>query len=429
MKIQDFPNAITPEAMLPELLGMLEKLVAFDTVRRPAEPGMPFGAKSAEALNWILETARRDGFAAVNLDNYCGYIEYGSGPEMFAVACHLDTVPTGDPAEWTSPPFRMTRRDGAVYGRGCNDDKGPIAAVYQLMRELKKHNVEMKRRMRFIIGCGEETGSSCLEHYCAHEEIPKYGITPDALYPVVCGECGILHFTLEKHFRPGENRLKLVAGSVVNAVPGKAEAEYEGEKFSAAGRAAHASRPHLGENALVKLCAELDGKVDSDFPKLVLRANRAALGLELKDEHSELTLVPSLAEVNEEHASLKCDIRFPVTMKQQEIVSRLVDGFADTDYLLSIDYAENPLYFSPDTPFIAELLNAYIEATGDREAKPLVIGGGTYAKHMPNTVAFGATFPGKSSTAHEVDERWREADILLNLKVLARAFGALDALD
>ena len=162
MRVQDFPAAVDPEQMLPEVLELLERLVAFDTVRRPAEPGMPFGAKSAEALAWLLKKAAEDGFTAVNLDNYCGYVEYGDGPEMFAVVGHLDVVPTGDPADWSSPPFRMTRRDGAVFGRGCADDKGPIAAVYRLMCELKAREVKLKRRMRLIVGCGEETGASCL---------------------------------------------------------------------------------------------------------------------------------------------------------------------------------------------------------------------------------------------------------------------------
>lgn len=429
MRIEDFPASIDPEKLLPEVLDLLERLVAFDTVRRPALPGMPFGQSSAEALNWLIDTAKRDGFTAVNLDNYCGYIEYGEGPEMFAVACHLDTVPTGDPEDWTTPPFVMTLRDGAVYGRGCSDDKGPLAAVYSLMRELKARNVKLKRRMRLIVGCGEETGSSCLDHYCGHAEHPRYGITADAGYPVICGECGILHFSLEKKFRPGENRLLLKAGSVVNAVPGKAEAEYDGRKFSAVGRAAHASHPESGDNALVKLCSELAGKVDSDFPQLVLKTNRRDLDLELEDEHSRLTLVPSLAEVDAEHAKLCGDIRFPVTMKRGEIVSRLERGFSGSGYAFSVDTAEDPLYFAPDTPFISGLLDAYAEVTGDRGAKPRVIGGGTYAKHLPRTVAFGCTFPGTSSTAHEVDERWRLDDIKLNLRVLAKALCVLDKLD
>ena len=63
MRAEDFA-AVNVDALLPETLALLKKLVAFDTVRRPAEPGMPFGRNNAEALAWLLETAKRDGFNA-----------------------------------------------------------------------------------------------------------------------------------------------------------------------------------------------------------------------------------------------------------------------------------------------------------------------------------------------------------------------------
>ena len=429
MRPEEFPAAVDAQALLPEIVELTKRLVAFDTVRRPAEPGMPFGRKSAEALNWLLDTAKRDGFTAVNLDNYCGYIEYGEGAELAAVASHLDIVPTGDVAEWTTPPFEMARKNGVLRGRGVSDDKGPLAVVYTLMRELKRKNVKLKRRLRLIVGCAEETGSECLDYYRKHAEAPKYGFTPDANFPVICGECGMIQFKLEKKYRPGENRLKLKAGVVINAVPGRAEAEYDGTIYAAVGRAAHASHPERGENALLKLCRELDGKVDSDFPALVLKTDRAQLDLELEDEVSKLTLVPSLAEVDETHAQLRGDIRFPVTMRSPEIIARLERAYAGCSYTLTTRVVDEPLYFPPETPFIAALQSAYVEETGDRESKPLVIGGGTYAKHLANTVAFGCSFPGHDYGEHEVDEHCPEADLAAAAKIIARAIAKLDALD
>lgn len=429
MRPEEFVSALDADALLSEIVELTGQLVAFDTVRRPAEPGMPFGRQSAEALAWLIDLAKRDGFTAVNLDNYCGYIEYGDGPEMVAVACHLDVVPTGDASEWTTPPFEMARRNGVLYGRGVSDDKGPLAVVYTLMRELKRKDVKLKRRLRLIFGCGEETGSECLDHYRAHAEAPRYGFTPDANFPVICGECGMIQFALEKKFRPGENMLKLRAGVVINAVPGRAEAEYKGKVFGAVGRAAHASHPERGDNALVKLCRELDGKVASDFPQLVLMTNRADLDLELEDAVSKLTLVPSLAEVDMTRAKLQGDIRFPVTMRSPEIAARLERAYAYSGYTLTVKVIDEPLYFPPETPFIAALQSAYAETTGDTVSKPLVIGGGTYAKHLPNTVAFGCSLPGHRYGAHEVDEACPEADLAAAAKILARAIVKLDALD
>ena len=428
MTPKEFAAAVDPEQMLPEVLTTVAKLVSFDTVRRPPLPGMPFGKTTAEALNWLIDLARADGFKAENLDNYCGYIEYGEGEELIAAACHLDVVPAGDPADWNTPPFEMVRDEEFIYGRGVSDNKGPMAVVYQLMREMKKRGVKLHRRFRLIVGCAEETGSECLDHYCAHAEHPVYAFTPDASYPVICGECGILRFALEKRYKPGENRLFLKAGTVINAVPGRADAEYEGKKIHVEGKAAHASHPESGDNALLKLCAELKGKVDSDFPDLVSRLTREDMDLVLSDAVSKLTLVPSLAEADADHAEVQCDIRFPVTMRSKEIVARIEKFVSGTGYTLTIGGVEEPLYFPPDTPFVVELQKIYAEMTGDTESKPLVIGGGTYAKHLPNTVAFGCGFRGHASHAHGPNERRRLANMMLNMRILARAIAVLDEL-
>lgn len=429
MRIEDFVAAVEPEKLLPEVLETLKMLVSWDTVRREALPGMPFGRNNAEALHKFLSLAEAEGFKTVNVDNYCGYVEYGSGEEMVAVACHLDVVPPGELADWKTPPFELTRIGDELYGRGVADDKGPLAIIWQLMRELKRHDVKLKRRLRFIVGCGEETGSECLTYYRTHEEIPRYAIVPDVGYPIVCGEYGVLRFALERRFAPGENRLKLKAGVVVNAIPAHAEAEYGGVRYAAEGKAGHAARPHLGDNALVKLCAELNGKVDSDFPALVCRANRAGFGLELDDDYSHLTLVPSVAEVNEEHAVLKCDIRFPVTMRIADIVERIRKAIAGTAYELSIISSAEPLYFPPDSPFVSKLSAAYSEFTGDHESRPRVNAGSTYAKRLPTAVAFGCTLPGCGRNVHAPNECWHIRNLTVNLKIMARAIEILDGLE
>ena len=54
-----------------------------------------------------------------------------------------------------------------------------------------------------------------------------------------------------------------------------------------------------------------------------------------------------------------------------------------------------PLLFDPQSAFIQKLLSVYQKETGDMVSKPMAIGGGTYAKECPNTVAFGSAFKGK----------------------------------
>ncbi|GAB1486936.1 hypothetical protein MASR2M79_19870 [Aminivibrio sp.] len=79
----------------------------------------------------------------------------------------------------------------------------------------------------------------------------------------------------------------------------------------------------------------------------------------------------------------------------------------------------DPLYMPPDSRHVSTLRKIYREETGTDPAL-LAIGGGTYAKTMPNVVAFGPVFPGQTYTIHEEDEKWSVEDILKNLRIMAK---------
>ncbi len=65
-------------------------------------------------------------------------------------------------------------------------------------------------------------------------------------------------------------------------------------------------------------------------------------------------------------------------------------------------------------------LKVYTEQTG-LKANLLAIGGGTYAKEMPNIVAFGPIFPGKPDLDHQANECIEVNDLVLNAKIYAHA--------
>ena len=74
----------------------------------------------------------------------------------------------------------------------------------------------------------------------------------------------------------------------------------------------------------------------------------------------------------------------------------------------------------PDSTLVSRLLGVYARCTG-QEAAPKCIGGGTYAKMMPNTLAFGPIFPGDEVREHKPDE-YMELDRLIdNAEILAQA--------
>jgi len=114
------------------------------------------------------------------------------------------------------------------------------------------------------------------------------------------------------------------------------------------------------------------------------------------------------------------NIRYPVTVSEDAVAGPLLRALAGGG--VSVDGAESaaPLFVPPESRLVRALQKAYSDVTGE-EAGLLAIGGGTYAKSMPNVVAFGPVFPGQSYRVHEEDERWAVNDIMKNAHIMARA--------
>ena len=73
--------------------------------------------------------------------------------------------------------------------------------------------------------------------------------------------------------------------------------------------------------------------------------------------------------------------------------------------------------FDARSKLVQRLMDDYARATGER-APPAISGGGTYAKRVPNAIAFGMWFPGKPYPGHDVDEKVPIADLQRGLDVL-----------
>lgn len=78
----------------------------------------------------------------------------GDGPVLL-FACHVDTVPIGDPAVWKEPPFSGRISHGRVYGRGSTDMKGGLAAAVSALLEAGR----LGRNVGLLLMSDEEIGS------------------------------------------------------------------------------------------------------------------------------------------------------------------------------------------------------------------------------------------------------------------------------
>ncbi|MBQ3185810.1 MAG: M20/M25/M40 family metallo-hydrolase, partial [Firmicutes bacterium] len=90
---------------------------------------------------------------------------------------------------------------------------------------------------------------------------------------------------------------------------------------------------------------------------------------------------------------------------------------------------EAPIYVVEDEPLVQTLMDIYRKHTGDMESKPLVIGGGTYARAVENTIAFGARFPEDEDVMHQKNEYISIDNMMKLTRIYAEAIYRLAELD
>jgi succinyl-diaminopimelate desuccinylase len=104
-------------------------------------------------------------------------------------------------------------------------------------------------------------------------------------------------------------------------------------------------------------------------------------------------------------------------------LGKVVAAFnARTKASLTVDgyWDDEPLSFDPEAKIVKRLLAAYNGATGTTGV-PAVAGGGSYAKRLPNSIAFGMWFPGAPYPGHDVDEKIPIEDLHRGTRVLIAA--------
>mgnify|MGYP002589380942 CR=1 FL=1 len=178
-----------------ELITNLQELIKIPSVHSESNnPSEPFGKNTIKALEYTLNLGKKLGFKTKNIDGYCGYIEFGEGTELIGIVGHLDVVPEGE--NWTYPPFKAHIADNKIYGRGAIDDKGPVIASLYAMKAVMDYcsesNININKRVRLILGLNEERDWKCINYYKQHEESPTIGFSPDADFPCIYAEKGLI---------------------------------------------------------------------------------------------------------------------------------------------------------------------------------------------------------------------------------------------
>ncbi len=438
-----------------ELIRDVEKLVAIGSVSEPTESEeIPFGEGCRKALDAALEMAKGYGFETRNYENRCGSVSLRPAEEEIAFWGHLDVVPPAD--GWLlTEPFKPVRMGDYLIGRGSDDNKGPAVGVMYLLRAFEELKIPTKHGLRLFLGCDEESGMRDVKYYTEHYAPSKMTIIPDCGFPVCYGEKGIISADIVSD-KPVVGVAGVKAGLASNIIPAEAMLTLKGENSAingewvkgevkdgctvlhATGLSRHSAFPEGGVNAIHEAtkAACQSGLLSDDDRKILeffTRVNDDYLGTELgiagSDETSGYTTCAGTMMFlrDDGRLVLHLNIRYHIWADQAEMLESMERICKNNGCTLEHVHASKGNYFPRENPVVDAMTAVFNEITNG-DAKPYVMGGGTYARGLVNALGFGLGGLPKEPTdlfapghggAHQPDEGLH----LGNLKKALLIFG------
>lgn len=446
----------------------IARLVKIPSVSVPqAGDGAPFGEACRDCLEEMLAIGREHGFCTENYGNRVGSI---GGPDknwenMIGFWNHMDVVPAG--GQWVYEPFSPVVKEHFLIGRGAQDNKGPAVGILYMMECLRELQIPVKHELRLFVGCDEERGMEDLEYYVERYPTPRLSMIADSGFPVCYGEKGILEGRMRSRERVSEGILKLQGGSASNMIPDFACAElaYTEGLWEAAGAAKEAwSGPETitverGEGT-VRVCARgksrhsafPEGSVNAVHGLTGFLARLTALperdrtlfarlawlseefygenaGIAFEDETSgRTTCAATVLTFAEGSVSLLFNVRYAVSADQEKMSAALEKTARENGLRWEEERNSAPNYFPKEHPAVKLLTDLYNEITGE-QAESFCMGGGTYARKLPNAFAYGVGGMRESGEDVRVKEKLflpghggaHEPDEGLNLRLLTEA--------
>ncbi|MDE6656312.1 MAG: Sapep family Mn(2+)-dependent dipeptidase, partial [Anaeroplasmataceae bacterium] len=313
---------------------------------------------------------------------------------------------------------------------------------------LKDQGFTPKKKIRLIMGCDEESGSRCLEHYFKKNPIPDLGFSPDAEFPLIYGEKAHMTYNFEGTLDDTEIITEFSCGTRYNVVPALAtmrlskdykkeylafleKNQYQGEVkngvYTAYGTASHAMVPQNGVNASFILFEFLNEVHPSTLSQFFVRYLTfdpfgKKLGYDLYDEEmKELTSNVGLVQIKDKNILIGIDSRVPRKEHEGVMKEKIQEASKTANLKVNVLGFGGFHYVDPNSFLVTTLMKVYKEVTKDSTAEPMTIGGGTYAKFIENGVAYGPLMPGREDVCHIADEYMLLEDFKNAILIYAKA--------
>lgn len=436
--------------LIPDLINSIKNVIKYRSVLDSSSSKYPFGKEIDDCLKETLDICSSLGFNTYyDNEGYYGYAEIGEGEELIGVLGHLDIVPEGDLSSWNYPPYELTIVDNKLYGRGTQDDKGPMLACIYAIKALMEAGIKFNKRIRLIFGTDEENLWRGIDKYKENgEEIPSMGITPDSKFFCINSEKGLLQAKLTCK---NNGNLILKAGNAFNSVPDKAvysssphniqllkstldnlnfQYEYKDNEICVLGKGVHSASSEYGINAIARLSIAMNKlSFDSNSIKFIANVIKEDVCLSellpnCEDISGKLTVNIGKLDISQDKEVISLDIRIPVTF-EKDTITKLIKEKASQYGLTYEEYDWLAPNYVPSDHFLIKTLKEVYEQETGLKAIPESSGGATYARAIDNCVAFGMVFPNSAETEHQPNEYITIDDLIKATKIYALALAKL----
>lgn len=385
----------------------LEKLLTSHQALAPENGGQGEAEKCDALMAWLKEQGITD---IRRYDAPDPRVQGGIRPNAVAVIpgasddyavwvmAHMDVVPVGERSLWHTDPWKVTEKDGRLYGRGVEDNQqGLVSAVYAALAYIK-NGITPAHTVKLLFMADEEVGST-------------YGIK--------------YLLKTQNLFRKQDIIVIPDGGDSNGETIEVAEKNILWLRVRVTGKQAHGSRPDTGRNA----CLAADD--------LALRLHALSAVFDKHDplfEPDYSTFEPTMRLANVESVNIipgddtfcmDCRILPCYTLKEVLAEVRKRCDEVEKQYGVKADYTTPQAEESPatpvDAPVVTKLSEALHEAHGIT-ARTIGIGGGTVGADLRKLGYNAAVWSTLDDMAHQPDEYCTVDNIKKDAKTLAVLF-------
>lgn len=384
----------------------LSQLIAIETYfeKQLISPVNPLGDKISESFSLVQKICEREQLSFINYDNYCCEVEAGSGSEVLGILVHIDTVKIYQEDKWLTNPFELVIDEENYYGRGVNDNKGPLIYMLYLLKYLQ--DLELSIKIRLIIGGAEETSWLGIKHYfeMVNRPQPKWGISPDGNFPIVNCEKGAIFYKYILNIV--DDHISKIESEVDRATNcHRLKAIVDGQELNLASVITKSRHPNYENNAGLCLLQQNPqskiAQVLADFQD----TSGKRFGLEQISKGSyQSTLNISAINYLNNKLEVEFEFRYINPFNYQFVNQVFNNKLINNGGELIVEGNRELLYIGEDSQLL-RAMKASFENVTDTKAELLTMGGASYARILEHGLSFGPAFPNEVTNSHQPNEK------------------------